>query len=169
MSNNEEIPKENGNDISIMRKGDYTVHILIEEVQGIEQKVIDKLPKPMIKLTCFGESKRTPAVKTNCISYIFDEHFYFEKSNLSTKQLDCSKILIEVYDSSNSRNRKDYFGIYEYDLQYIYSMKYHCLKNHWLALANPESDDLTKVRGYLKLSISVLNDNDPRVDLKLSD
>ena len=169
MSNNEEIPKENGNDISIMRKGDYTVHILIEEVQGIEQKVIDKLPKPMIKLTCFGESKRTPAVKTNCISYIFDEHFYFEKSNLSTKQLDCSKILIEVYDSSNSRNRKDYFGIYEFDLQYIYSMKYHCLKNHWLALANPESDDLTKVRGYLKLSISVLNDLDPRVDLKLSD
>ena len=169
MSNNEEIPKENGSNITLMRKGDYTVHILIEEIQGIEQKIVDKLPKPMIKLTCFGESKRTPAVKNNCISYTFDEHFYFEKSNLSTKQLDCSKILIEVYDSSNSRNRKDYFGITEFDLQYIYSMKYHCLKNHWLALANPESDDLTKVRGYLKLSISVLNDLDPRVELKLSD
>ena len=155
--------------ITIMKKGDYTVHILVEEVQGIEQKIVDKLPKPMVKLTCFNESKRTSAVKTGCISYTFEEHFYFEKSNLSAKQLDCSKILIEVYDSSNSKNRKDYFGIYEFDLQYIYSMKNHCLKNNWLALANPESDDLTKVRGYLKVSISVLNDLDPRVELKLND
>ena len=169
MSENAEIQKINENDITLMQKGDYTVHVLIEEVQGIEQKIVDKLPKPMIKLTCFGESKRTPVVKNNGISYTFDEHFYFEKSNLTTKQLDCSKILVEVYDSSDSRNRKDYFGICEYDLQYIYSMKYHCLKNHWLALANPESDDITKVRGYLKLSISVLNDLDPRIDLKMSD
>ena len=155
--------------ITIMKKGDYTVHILVEEVQGIEQKIIDKLPKPMVKLTCFDESKRTSAVKNPCISYTFDEHFYFEKSNLSAKQLDSSKITIEVYDSSNSKNRKDYFGIYEFDLQYVYSMKNHCLKNHWLALANPESDDLTKVRGYLKISISVLNDLDPRVELKLNE
>ena len=155
--------------ITIMKKGDYTVHILVEEVEGIEQKIIDKLPKPMVKITCFGESKRTSSVKTGCISYTFDEHFYFEKSNLSAKQLDCSKIMIEVYDSSNSKNRKDYFGIYEFDLQYIYSMKNHCLKNNWLALANPESDDLTKVRGYLKVSISVLNDLDPRVELKIND
>ena len=155
--------------ITIMKKGDYTVHILVEEVQGIEQKIIDQLPKPMVKLTCFEESKRTSAVKNGCISYSFEEHFYFEKSNLSARQLENSKILIEVYDSSNSKNRKDYFGIYEFDLQYIYSMKNHCLKNNWLALANPESDDLSKVRGYLKVSISVLNDLDPRVELKISD
>ena len=155
--------------ITIMKKGDYTVHILVEEVQGLEQKVIDKLPKPTVKITCFNESKRTSAVKSGCISYTYEEHFYFQKSNLSAKQLDCSKILIEVYDSSNSKNRKDYFGIYEFDLQYIYSMKNHCLKNNWLALANPESDDLSKVRGYLKVSISVLNDLDPRVELKIND
>ena len=45
-------------------------------------------------------------------------------------------------------------------------MKNHTLKNHWLALSNPESKDMTKVRGYLKLSISVLHDSDPRVELK---
>ena len=92
MSNTESDATKN---ITIMRKGDYSVHILVEEVQGIEQKIIDKLPKPVVKLTCFGESKRTSAVKNGCISYTFDEHFYFEKSNLSAKQLDCSKILIE--------------------------------------------------------------------------
>ena len=170
MSNsNSESGLDESQKITIMKKGDYTVHILVEEVQGLEQKIVDKLPKPMVKITCFNESKRTSAVKTGCISYSYEEHFYFEKSNLSAKQLDCSKILFEVYDSSNSKNRKDYFGIYEFDLQYIYSMKNHCLKNNWLALANPESDDLTKVRGYLKVSISVLNDLDPRVELKIND
>ena len=172
MSNDENkgnIGQKDNNNICLMKKGDYTVHILIEEIQGIEQKIKDKLPKPMIKLTCFEDSKRTSEVKNGCVSYSYEEHFYFGKSNLSVRQLDCSKILIEVYDSSNSKNRKDYFGIYEFDLQYIYSMKYHCLKNHWLALANPESDDITKVRGYLKLSISVLNDLDPRVELKINE
>ena len=45
-------------------------------------------------------------------------------------------------------------------------MKNHSLNNHWLALSNPESKDMTKIRGYLKLSISVLHDNDPRIELK---
>ena len=45
-------------------------------------------------------------------------------------------------------------------------MKNHCLNNHWIALSNPESNEITKIRGYLKLSISVLHDSDPRVELK---
>ena len=48
-------------------------------------------------------------------------------------------------------------------------MKYYCLKNYWFALASPESDDITKVRGYIKLSISVLNYLDKIIDLKMSD
>ena len=39
------------------------------------------------------------------------------------------------------------------------------MKNLWIALANPESEDITKVNGYLKLSLSVLNSNDERVEL----
>ena len=93
MSKNENNEKNNINeikDISLMKKGDYTVHILIEEIQGIEQKEIDKLPKPIIKLSCFDESKRTSAVKNGCVSYSYEEHFYFEKSNLTLRQLDRS-------------------------------------------------------------------------------
>ena len=45
-------------------------------------------------------------------------------------------------------------------------MKNHSFNNQWIALSNPESKDITKTRGYLKLSISVLHDNDPRVELK---
>jgi hypothetical protein len=154
-----------GKNIILMKKGDYSIHILIEEIKSLIQLSLDHLPYPIIKLTCFNKSKRTEKTKLPCDSYIYDEHFYFEKTNLSVEQLDSSKILIEVYDASNASKRKDYFGIYEFDLEYIYNMKNHSLKNNWIALSNPESDNITKIRGYLKLSISVLNDNDPRVEL----
>ena len=50
MSNDENkgnIGQKDNNNICLMKKGDYTVHILIEEIQGIEQKIKDKLPKPI--------------------------------------------------------------------------------------------------------------------------
>ena len=150
----------------LMKKGDYSVHILIEEVKSLIQLSENHLPYPIIKLTVFNQSKRTEKTKMPCDSYTYDEHFYFDKADLTVEQLDSSKIVIEVYDSSNSKKRKDYYGIYEFDLEYIYSMRNHTLNNHWLALSNPESKDMTKTRGYLKLSISVLHDNDPRVELK---
>ena len=35
----------------------------------------------------------------------------------------------------------------------------------WITLANPESKDITKVNGYLKLSISILNTEDEKIEL----
>ena len=155
-----------GKNIVLMKKGDYTVHILIEEVKSLLQISENHLPYPIVKLTVFNQTKRTDKTKMPCDSYVYDEHFYFDKADLTVEQLDSSKIIIEVYDSSNSKKRKDYYGISEFDLEYVYSMKNHSLNNHWLALSNPESNDMTKIRGYLKLSISVLHENDPRVELK---
>ena len=152
--------------IFLMKKGDYSVHILVEEIKSLIQLDEKHNPYPIVKLTVFNQSKRTEKTKMECTNYTYDEHFYFEKANLTVEQLDSSKIVIEVFDSSNSRKRKDYFGISEFDLQYIYSMKNHTLNNHWIALSNPESKDMTKIRGYLKLSISVLHDSDPRIELK---
>ena len=150
----------------LMKKGDYSVHILVEEVKSLPQLNENHLPYPIVKLTVFNQSKRTEKTKMPCDNYTYDEHFYFEKANLTVEQLDSSKIIIEVYDSSYSKKRKDYYGITEFDLEYIYSMKNHCLNNHWIALSNPESNEITKIRGYLKLSISVLHDSDPRAELK---
>lgn len=52
------------------------------------------------------------------------------------------------------------------DFAYIYNHVNFSINNLWIALANPEADDMTKVRGYLKLSICVLHEKDPRVELK---
>ena len=156
--------------VVLMKKGDYSIHVLIEEIKNCTQIDKDHLPYPLVKITCFErDSKRTEKPAQPCTDYTFNEHFYFEKTNLSIEEIDSSKIVVEVYDGQNSKKREDYFGIYEFDMEYVYNQPNHALKNFWLALANPESDDMTKVRGYLKLSISVLNDDDPRVELELDD
>jgi hypothetical protein len=57
-------------------------------------------------------------------------------------------------------------GVYECDFTYVYNSEKHAVHNTWIALANPESDDITKVRGFLRVSMSILNQKDDRVELK---
>jgi hypothetical protein len=99
-------------------------------------------------------------------TYVFDEHFFFEKNNINEEELDNEKIVIEVYDSHHT-SRVNYLGIYECDLHYVYKEKSHALHNFWIALANPEADDITKVHGFLKVSMSVLHQDDGRVELSM--
>ena len=148
----------------LMKKGDYTIHLLIEEIKNISGKNPDFLPKPVVKVTCLNETKRTSKVSDGCSEYTFNEHIYFEKTDLPVEILDSAKVVIEVYDYNNSK-REDYFGIYEFDFEYVYNSENHSIKNLWIALANPEAEDITKVRGYLKLSVSILREDDERIEL----
>ena len=152
----------------IMKKGDYNIHILIEEVKNLIEIEENSLPVPRIKMTVFGQSKRTSKMKKPCDSFVFNEHFYFDKTNLTAEMLDSEKIIIEVYDNKHT-HREDYFGIYEFDFGYVYNQDDHALHNIWIGLANPESDNISKIRGYLKLSISVLQESDQRVELESVD
>ena len=158
------IPQKKEN-LIIMKKGDYSVHVLIEEIKNLPQIKGDQLPFPTVKIKCFGKTQRTTKTKISCTSYTFNEHFYFDKTNLTQEMLDSEKIIIEAYDSKHSK-KEDYFGIYEFDFEYIYNNPDHAIHNFWLALANPESKDITKIGGYLKLSISVLHENDSRIELE---
>ena len=148
----------------IMKKGDYNVHILIEEVKNLIEVEEGCPPVPRVKVTVFGKDKRTSKVKKPVDCYIYNEHFYFDKTNLTAEMLDSEKVLIEVYDTKHSK-KKDYYGIYELDFSYIYNQEGHALHNVWIGLSNPESDDISKIRGYLKISISVLHEGDQRIEL----
>ena len=147
----------------LMKKGDYTVHILIEEVKNIK-KESNRRPRPCIKVTCLNQCKRLSKPDEDCEQYTFNEHIFFHETDLSVEILDSAKIVIEVYDYHNSKREK-YFGIQEFDFEYIYKQTDHCIKNFWVALANPESKDITSINGYLKLSISILAQNDPKIEL----
>jgi len=152
----------------IMKKGDYNVHILIEEVKNLIEIEEGSLPVPRVKMTVFGKAQRTSKMKKPCDSFVFNEHFYYDKTNLTAEMLDSEKITIEVYDNKHT-HKEDYFGIYEFDFGYVYNQDDHALHSIWIGLANPESDNISKIRGYLKLSISVLQENDPRVELESAD
>ena len=151
-----------------MKKGDYNVHVLIEEVKNLIQVREGKVPVPRVKIQVFDKSQRTSKMKKACSDFVFNEHFYFDKTNLTVEMLDSEKITLEVYDNNYS-NRKDYFGIYEIDFGYVYNQEGHCLHNVWIGLANPESDDISKIRGYLKISVSVLHESDQRIELESKD
>ena len=151
-----------------MKKGDYNVHILIEEVKNLIEIEEGELPVPRVKMTVFGKSQRTTKMKKPCDSFVFNEHFYFDKTNLSVEMLDSEKITIEVYDNKHT-HKQDYFGIYEIDFGYVYNQEDHALHNIWIGLANPESDNISKIRGYLKLSVSVLQEKDSRILLESAD
>ena len=150
--------------LTLIKKGDYTVHILIEETKNLTTNKPSSLPLPVIKLTCFNKTHRTSLPILPCSDLTFNEHFYFTKADVTVAELDKSKLTIEVYDYNNS-SKEDYLGIYELDIEYIYNNESHAMKNTWIALANPHAVDITKINGYLKLSVCVLHENDPRIEL----
>ena len=149
-----------------MKKGDYSVHILVEEVRNLTSKE-DANPNPIIKITTNNVSKRTKSVNEEVSTYFYGEHIYFDCLDMNYALLDSAKIVFEVYDK-NFSDRKDYIGIHEFDFSFIYNSEEHAIHNYWIALANPESDDFSKIRGYLKLSCSILHTDDKRVELLCS-
>ena len=54
-----------------MKKGDYSVHILVEKVKSLPQLNKKHLRYPVVKLTVFNKSKRTEKTKLHC------EQLYF--------------------------------------------------------------------------------------------
>ena len=156
--------KENPNSLNLMKKGDYSVHILIEEIKNLCSIKENSLPRPMVKISCLNQTKRTSKPSEDCNGYVFNEHIYFDGIDLSTDTLESSKIIIEAYDYKNFE-RQYYFGIQEFDFEYIYSKENHCIKNLWIALANPEAKDITKINGYLKLSINITSTEDEKIEL----
>ena len=76
--------KEDPNSLNLMKKGDYSVHVLIEEIKNLISIKKDHLPKPMIKITCFGQTKRTSKPKNDCDAYTFNEHIYFDAAFLNS-------------------------------------------------------------------------------------
>ena len=74
-------------------------------------------------------------------------------------------IVIRVLDKRTFKN--SVIGVYHFSVSNIYFREDHCLQHQWIALSNPESQSFNEITGYLKVSISVIGENDDQV--KLSD
>ena len=148
----------------IVKQGDYQIHVLIESLSQLSL-VDDSLPDPCIKISCVDDSQRTKNIGVKLKERSFDEHFYFTHKGLNMEKFDSAKILLEVYDRNNT-SKEDYLGVQEIDYATVYSAEDHCIKNHWIALSNIYSEkDFSTIKGYLRVSISILHDDDKRVEL----
>ena len=49
--------QENPSGLNLMKKGDYSVHVLIEEIKKIVTKS-NRRPRPRVKITCLNQCKR---------------------------------------------------------------------------------------------------------------
>lgn len=128
-----------------------------------------RLPDPVVKITAVGDDKRTKKIGIKVKEHEFDEHMYFTHKDVNMEVFDSAKILIEVYDRNNT-SKKDYIGVQEIDYATIYSNEGHFLKNYWIALSNINNEtDFSVIKGYLRLSVSILHDDDKRVELSSVD
>ena len=146
-------------------KGDYRVHVFIEESKGLMPLTRDEILNPIISIKCFGKTKCTNKIKGvgSTTTSIWNEHIYFSRLKCSVSDILSEKIIIRVKDS---RILKDpLIGSYEFDLTHIYHEKNHCILHTWVALSNPYSEEVSIMRGLLKLGVSILHSKDQPVDL----
>ena len=57
-------------------------------------------------MTVFGKEQRTTKMKNPCESFVFNEHFYYDQTNLTVEMLDSEKIVIEVYDNKHTKKKR---------------------------------------------------------------
>lgn len=149
------------------KKGDYSVHVFIEESKGLLPATDDRSFNPVISVKCFDKAKCTRKLKdiTTGATTLWSEHLYFSKLACTVNELENSKILIEVLDSKTFKN--NLIGSYELDFTYIYFQPKHSIIHQWIILSNPFSEDITVQRGLIKVGVNIMHESDKGEDLTI--
>ena len=149
-----------------LKKGGYSVHVYLEAGRGLLSISDKNNVDPIVCVKVFGKTKCTKALKqiTSGTLVTWGDHFYFDKEFGAPSELERERLTIEVRDQ-RFLLKNSLIGVYEMDLTFIYYQESHCIMNKWVVLSNPQSEDFSTVRGYLKISASVLHEKDKAVDL----
>ncbi|OMJ83746.1 hypothetical protein SteCoe_15288 [Stentor coeruleus] len=153
-----------------MKKGDYQVHIFLEETRGLVPEDECGTIDPLVILKVFNTRKYTdPKDDLAAGSAVhWGDHFFFTAQNLEVEEIESTKILIEVRNH-RALLKDSLIGCYELDATYVYFQNNHSLIHKWIALCNPESENYQKIRGHVKLGVSVLGEGDDDVNLTSAD
>ncbi|VDQ01562.1 unnamed protein product, partial [Trichobilharzia regenti] len=120
---------------------------------------------PICKVTCWKESKDT-RVRSCTNSPFWDQIFFFNYFNSAAELLD-QQLVFTVYDSRRLR-RDSLIGSFKFDLSLVYESERHSMINKWLLLCNPE-DPMSGARGYLKISVVILEPGDEAPSMKVTE
>ena len=159
-------PKE----VSSMKPGDYTLHLLVQKVKDIDFGEDDDSDNKVVVEVEVQRKKETSKVIEHVTSTTvaeFDYHAFIELMNQSVADLEQTKIMIKVL-------KKGYFkanmiGQVELDLTYIYNLENHTKEHNWMAMINPNSEDFSSVAAYIKISGSFYGVDDTPVELLMDD
>ena len=147
-----------------IKEGDYMIHLFIQETRYLRMDKADTVD-PIIRIECFGKTKWT-SVKDDIGSnatVVWNEHAFFEPTGLTPGDVQNEKLRIKVLDQ---RMLKDQLiGVYEMDISYIYFKEEHAILNQWVGLSNPSAENFNVLSGHLKMSVSVIGENDNQIAL----
>lgn len=152
--------KNKKSEVGSMKRGDYMIHIYIEEAKNLKTGGEGESVDPMVELTVLGQSKYTKAednISSTGIA-VWNEHIFFEPKNVEKDDLENGKIEIRLLDKGFFKDAL--IGYYEFDLSYIYLMDKHSMMHKWIIMSNPESENFGEVTGNLKLSITIAGNDD---------
>ena len=118
--------KESGPKVGKLKPGDYTVHILIQQVKDINMDS-DRTTDVVISASCSGQTKYTETMTgvTATTEANFQEHLFLELKNQSTEQLETSKVLIKICEKGSFKDA--IIGITEFDFSFVYFMNHHTM------------------------------------------
>ncbi|KAH8869935.1 Dysferlin [Schistosoma japonicum] len=143
------------------KKQDFQIRVKIIEARQLQGANIS----PICKVTCWKESKDTRV--RNCTNSPFwDQIFFFNFFDSAAELLD-QHLIFTVYDSRRLR-RDSLIGSFKFDLSLVYECDRHSMLNKWLLLCNPE-DPMSGARGYLKISVVILEPGDEAPSMKVSE
>ena len=150
-----------------MKQGAYRVHVFIEEARSLIPPDSKETTDPVFLVTVFGSSKSTKEINDvgSTSTIPINEHIFIDAENISSEEVSSQRLTIAARDQSLSLFTKTLIGVHEVDLTYIYSLPDHAMLHKWIVLSNPEENNYQQMRGYLKIGISLLHEEDKPVDL----
>lgn len=154
-----------GDDVVKMKRGDYSVHVYIEQAKDIkmdEGHTVD----PLVQLTCLGEKKHTKSLKgiSSVARANWNEHVFFEPKGVEEDRLEHGTLEISVMDKGFFSDAM--LAYYEFDVTQIYGMKDHALMHTFIVMSNPEGEEFGEVTCNLKLSITIAGAEDTPVPIE---
>ena len=134
---------DKGHEVGVIKKGDYLIHIFIQEARNLRMKGSDTVDA-IIEVNCFG--KKYTTVKEDVgpnASVHWSEHIFFEPKGLSERDVQGGKFQIRILDQQMFKNAV--VGSYEMDLSYVYFQEKHAVFNQWIGISNPTAKDFNEI------------------------
>lgn len=80
---------------------------------------------------------------------------YLEARGLSVDDVASGNLEIKLMNQE-SVFRDDLIGSFEIDLPKVYGMSPdHSIKNRWIAMNNPDSENISEIKAYLRISVAI--------------